>query len=142
MKDYKLVAASGYFNPLHIGHVRYLEVAKRLGDYLVVIINNDEQVKLKKSMLFMPEDERVEIIRALRCVDEAYISIDNDKEVCDTLRMIKPHIFANGGDTKGFTRREKKLAKELDIKLVGNIVPQYRSSSKILKEYDENINNR
>lgn len=93
------VATSGYFNPLHVGHLRLLEEAKLLGDYLIVIVNNDEQVKLKGSKPFMNETERCEIVRGIRYVDSVVLSIDNDRTVCKTLEMIKPDIFAKGGDS-------------------------------------------
>lgn len=94
----KIVCTSGYFNPLHKGHVEYLEKAKELGNYLVVIVNNDHQRALKGSKEFMDQEERMTIVRALRCVDEVVLSVDTDSTVCETLRKIKPHIFAKGGD--------------------------------------------
>lgn len=93
------VATSGYFNPLHIGHIRLLQDAKALGGYLTVIVNNDEQVALKGSKPFMSEIERCQIIKALACVDEVILSVDNDRTVCKTLELIKPDIFAKGGDS-------------------------------------------
>ena len=66
----KKVAVSGYFNPLHIGHIRLLKEAKELGDYLVVILNNDQQVKLKGSVPFMSIEDRKEIVLAIKYVDE------------------------------------------------------------------------
>lgn len=103
------ICTSGYFNPLHVGHIRLLQESKALGDYLVVIVNNDEQVKLKGSVPFIPEDERVEIIKALRCVDEVVLSIDKDKTVCETLKMIKPDLFAKGGDSNDTNVPEKDI---------------------------------
>ncbi len=93
------ICTSGYFNPVHIGHIRLLEEAKKLGDYLVVIVNNDAQVKLKGSKPFMKEIERCAIIKALRCVDEVVLSIDTDRTIIKTLTMIQPDIFAKGGDS-------------------------------------------
>ena len=72
----KIVVTSGYFNPLHIGHINLIREAKKLGEFLVVIVNNDEQVKIKGSDPFMPESERMEIIKALKHVDEVFLSID------------------------------------------------------------------
>lgn len=101
MKDgKKVVCASGYFNPLHIGHISLLKEAKELGDYLVVIVNNDNQVKLKGSIPFMDEQERAAIVSNLKMVDEVVISIDEDKSVCKSLEKVHPDIFANGGDRK------------------------------------------
>ena len=70
-----VVAASGYFDPLHVGHIEYLEEAKKLGDKLIVIVNNDEQAGLKKGKPFMSQEDRLKIVKSLRCVDEAFISI-------------------------------------------------------------------
>ncbi len=92
------VAVSGYFNPLHVGHLDMIREAKALGERLVVIINSDAQVAIKGSVPFMPEAERAEIVSAIQGVDEVVISFDTDRTVCKTLSYINPHIFANGGD--------------------------------------------
>ena len=94
----KTVAVSGYFDPIHVGHLEYLELAKKLGDRLVVIVNNNHQCVLKKGKPFMDEADRVKIVEALGIVDEVFLSIDEDKSVCASLDAIKPDIFANGGD--------------------------------------------
>jgi len=103
-KDKKWVAVSGGFDPLHIGHVRMFEEAKKLGTHLVVILNNDNWLMDKKGFVFMKEKERAEIIRALRCVDRVYVTRhtkgDKDRSVCNALAILKPWIFANGGDRK------------------------------------------
>ena len=106
-----IVATSGYFNPLHKGHVRLLEEAKSLGDKLIVRVNNDKQVLLKGSKVFMDEQERCAIVKALRCVDEVILSIDTDRTVCKTLEMIKPNIFAKGGDSIPANVPESKICK-------------------------------
>ncbi len=101
----KIVVTSGYFNPLHIGHINLIREAKKLGEFLVVIVNNDEQVKIKGSDPFMPESERMEIIKALKHVDEVFLSIDKDKTVIKSLERIFQKykgielIFAKGGDS-------------------------------------------
>jgi len=77
-----VVAASGYFDPLHYGHVEYLQKAKDLGDRLVVIVNSDKQAQLKKGKSFMPAAERVKLVRSLACVDAAIESMDEDRTVC------------------------------------------------------------
>ncbi len=105
------VCTSGYMNPLHIGHIKLMEEAKKLGDYLVVIVNNDLQVKLKGSKPFMNEKERCDIIRALRCVDEVVLSIDTDRTIIKTLTLIKPEIFAKGGDSTPENVPEKDICK-------------------------------
>ena len=84
----KVVITSGYFNPLHIGHINLIREAKKLGDFLVVIVNNDDQVKIKGSVLFMPEQERIEIIKALRYADDVILSVDKDKTVAESLIMV------------------------------------------------------
>ncbi len=113
-----VVVASGYFNPLHIGHVRYLKGAKKLGTKLVVIINTDEQVKLKGSFRFMKTEERAEIVSSLKFVDDVVISIDKDKTVCKTLELIKPDIFSKGGDSTLDNVPEKEICERLGIKMV------------------------
>mgnify|MGYP003626983348 FL=1 len=98
MKKSGIVAISGYFDPLHIGHLEYIKISRSLGDFLVVIVNNDHQCSLKKGKPFMKELDRVEIIKSLKGVDEVVLSVDQDRTVCRTLEIIKPDIFANGGD--------------------------------------------
>ena len=127
----KLVAVSGYFDPLHVGHLEYLELASELGDELVVIVNNDYQATLKKGKSFMPENDRVAIVQALRCVDKAFLSVDSDKSVCKSLRLLKPNTFANGGDRTNDEAPEIKLCKELGIEVVDNLGKKIRSSSEL-----------
>ena len=85
----KAIIVSGYFNPLHIGHLELLENAKKAGDLLIVIVNSDLQRKLKGSKEFQTEDERLAIVRAIRYVDIAYVSIDEDATQIETLKMLK-----------------------------------------------------
>ena len=125
-----IVAVSGYFNPLHVGHLEMIEKAKQLGDYLVVIVNNDYQVKLKGSVPFMSEEDRVKIISALREVDEVFLSIDQDPTVCQSLTRLKPHIFANGGDRKNINDvPEYSVCQNLNIKMIDGLGDKIRSSS-------------
>ena len=72
----KVIAVSGYFDPLHVGHIEYIQLSKKLGDKLVVILNNDKQAGLKKGKAFMPLEERKKILESLRDVDEVFVSID------------------------------------------------------------------
>jgi len=130
----KIVCVSGYFNPLHIGHIEYFEKSKALGDKLVVIVNNDKQSILKKGTSFMKEDERLKIIRSLRIVDMAILSIDDDRTVCKTLRSVRPHIFANGGDQFNDKIPEKTVCDELNIQLFDNLGEKIQSSSWLLSK--------
>jgi D-beta-D-heptose 7-phosphate kinase/D-beta-D-heptose 1-phosphate adenosyltransferase len=128
-----IVCVSGYFSPFHRGHLEYLERSKKLGDKLVVIVNSDKQSHLKKGSSFMNEDERLQIIRALKCVDYAVLSIDNDRTVCKTLESVRPHIFTNGGDQNNDTIPEKETCTRLGIKLVDGLGNKIQSSSWLIE---------
>ena len=125
------VAVSGYFDPIHIGHLEYLRMAKELGDSLVVIVNNNYQCKLKKGKHFMDENDRVEIVKALRFVDEVFLSVDKDRTVCKSLAEIKPDIFANGGDRATSEVPETPVCKKFNIKMVDGLGDKIRSSSSL-----------
>ena len=125
----KVVATSGYFDPLHIGHLECLELAKDLGDKLIVIVNSDLQAKLKKGESFMAETDRMKIISALKWVDEVFLSIDQDETQCESLKYLKPHIFAKGGDRMVNEIPEYQVCKELGIKIVDGLGKKIRSSS-------------
>lgn len=105
-----VVAVSGGFDPVHIGHIRMFEAAKKLGDTLVVIVNGDSWLMRKKRFVFMSASERAEIIRALKPVDEVYIHESNSDDVGEALAIIRPNIFANGGD-----RKKKRDLPEADV---------------------------
>lgn len=132
----KTIAISGYFNPLHVGHIRYIRAAKKLANKLTVIVNNDSQVWLKGSFSFMDQSERLRIIESLRDVDEAVISIDTDRSVCKTLKMLKPDIYAVGGDhRKGEGLKEVTLCKKLGIKLIYGLGgKKIQASSKLINK--------
>ncbi|MBI4239787.1 adenylyltransferase/cytidyltransferase family protein [Candidatus Uhrbacteria bacterium] len=123
----KIVAISGGFDPIHIGHIRYIQEATQLGDELVVILNNDNWLMAKKGYVFMPQDERKEILMAIRGVTRIVITKHEqnspDKSVCDALREIQPHIFVNGGDRKpdGDPVPEVEVCRELGIEMVYNV---------------------
>jgi len=128
-----VVAVSGYFNPLHIGHLEMISRAKKLGDKLVAIVNSDYQVGLKGSFPFMKQTDRLKIIAALRDVDEVFLSIDKDKTVCKSLEKIKPDIFANGGDRKNLGDvPELPICEKLNIKMVDGLGRKIRASSEII----------
>ena len=130
------VAVSGYFDPLHVGHLEYLKMAKNLGDHLIVIVNNNHQCKLKKGKPFMDEADRVQIVKELKDVDAVFLSIDLDKTVCRSLEEIKPDVFANGGDRSTNEVPETKICEKYNIKMIDGLGDKIRSSSTLtgLKE--------
>ena len=128
-----IICASGYFNPIHYGHIEYLQKSKDMGTKLIVIVNNDKQSVLKKGKSFMPEDERLKVVRSLSCVDFAILSVDEDRTVCKTLKLIYPDIFTNGGDQTNDTIPEKVICEELGVKLVDGLGDKIQSSSWLLK---------
>ena len=101
------------------------------GDSLVVIVNNNYQCKLKKGKHFMDENDRVEIVKALKFVDEVFLSVDNDRTVCKSLAEIKPDIFANGGDRVTSEVPETPVCKKFNIKMVDGLGDKIRSSSSL-----------
>ncbi len=123
----RVVAVSGGFDPIHYGHVRMIQEARKLGDKLVVILNNDNWLKDKKGHVFMHEAERKEILEAIKGVDEViltdHVPGDRDRSVCRALRHIKPDIFANGGDRhpEGDPVPEVAVCKDLNIEMVYNM---------------------
>lgn len=128
-----LVVTSGYFDPLHRGHLELFSRAKSLGTKLIVIVNNDYQAKLKKGFCFMPEEERLALVGSLKMVDKAVLSIDKDKTVCKTLGLLKPHIFAKGGDSTLDNVPEKEICEKLGIRFVLGLGDKIQSSSWLLK---------
>ena len=136
----KVVVVSGYFNPLHKGHLEYFEQAKQHGDELWVIVNSDLQRELKGSKEFMKEDERLQIIQALRVVDFAIVSLDKDRTVRKSLGLIamfsqgKRIAFANGGDQTNETIPEREVCEELVIELIDGLGDKVQSSSWLLEK--------
>jgi len=142
---YDFVITSGYFNPLHVGHIECFEKAKELGNKLIVIINNDEQVKIKGSQKFMNEQDRLTIVGALKCVDYVRLSIDKDKSVCKSIASLssmnlpldfKKHkvCFAKGGDRCASEVPEASICKTLGITMVDGLGKKIRKSSDTLKQ--------
>ncbi len=132
-----VVVTSGYFDPLHVGHIECLELAKELGDKLVVIVNNDRQSIIKKGREFMPFKERVKIIKSLRVVDEVFESIDEDSSVCKSLAFLRPQIFAKGGDRNIGNIPEKEVCDKYNIKIVDGLGAKIQASSELIKKSEE-----
>ena len=135
----KAVIVSGYFNPLHKGHLELFEKAKEVGDILIVIVNNDKQRELKGSQFFQDQDERIKIIRALSIVDMAWISVDEDSTQNATLKLMVDKFygsmklaFANGGDQNNDTIPEAEICKMFDIELIDGLGDKIQSSSWLL----------
>jgi len=127
-KKRKIVVVSGGFDPLHVGHVRLMREAKKLGDELVVILNNDNWLTTKKGFVFMAEKERAEVLKGLGMVDRVVITHhkknDTDRSVSKELARLKPDIFANGGDRKTTAHiPEAAVCKKYSIKMVFNVGP-------------------
>ena len=137
----KCIIVSGYFNPLHKGHIEYFHQARSFGDKLFVIVNNDRQRELKQSKIFMDEKERILIISELKIVDNTILSIDFDSTVSMTLKYINQKFsktyelyFANGGDQNNTSIPEIKICEKLGIKLIDGLGDKIQSSSWILSE--------
>lgn len=129
MKKKITVAVSGYFNPLHVGHLEMMAKARKLGGRLVVIVNNDYQVKLKGSVSFMNQADRLKVVSAIKWVDQAFLSVDRDPSVCKSLLKVKPDIFAQGGDRHEGNIPEAAVCRRLNIKMVDGLGKKIRSSS-------------
>jgi len=127
----RYVVVSGGFDPIHIGHVRMIREAANLGDGVIVIANSDAWLERKKGYAFMPYVERQEILYAIKGVVDVVEAIDDDGTVCESLKKIKPAIFANGGDRKSGNVPEYDVCAELGIEMRfgvgGNDKPQSSS---------------
>ena len=141
MSKPKAIIVSGYFNPLHKGHLELFQKAKDVGDQLWVIVNNDFQRELKGSKKFMDENERLLIVSAIGIVDKALISIDKDKTQCTSLSDLADKYsseyelyFANGGDQDNESIPEVPVCKEKGIGLLEGLGDKIQSSSWLLKK--------
>lgn len=123
------VAASGGFDPIHVGHIEYLKMAKSLGDKLIVILNTDDFLMQKKGFVFMPFEERKTIIESIKYVDEVIRCIDADLSVCKTLALLKPDIFAKGGDRMISNIPEVEVCGVNNIKIVDGLGNKIQSST-------------
>ena len=136
-----IVAVSGGFDPIHLGHLRMFKEASKMGDKLVVILNSDGWLRRKKGGYFMTGNERAEIIREFDCVDQVVVLTSVKPHVCDALEKIKPTIFANGGDRKNVDDvPEAKICDKLGIEMKFNVGgKKVRSSSTMLQNYCESV---
>ena len=127
------VTVAGGFDPLHVGHLEHFREAKKLGDRPIVIIGPDEFLIKKKGFVFMPLVDRIEILQELRIVNGVVVAIDKDGTVAKTIRMIKPQIFAKGGDrtADNMPEGELKVCEEIGCKIVFGVGRQLRSSTEM-----------
>ena len=136
-----VVMVSGGFDPLHFGHIRMFKTAKNLGNKLVVVINNDNWLREKKGFVFMPQNERREIIEAIECVDDVILSghakDTKDDSVNAELLLIRPHIFVNGGDRTRKNIPEVPVCKSIGCKMIYNVGRggKVQSSSWLLEKH-------
>ncbi len=140
MQKPKAIIVSGYFNPIHKGHLEYFNQAKALADVLIVIVNNDKQRVLKGSKEFQLEEERLFIVNHIKGVDKVVLSIDQDRTVCATLeKIVKDYgdkynlAFANGGDQNNDTIPERPICEKLGVALLDGLGDKIQSSSWLLK---------
>jgi len=137
----KAVIVSGYFNPIHKGHLEYFNNSRALADELFVIVNNDAQRALKGSKEFQNQEERMIIVSNIRAVDKAILSVDEDRTVCATLKKIALDYgseyelsFANGGDQNNDTIPERPVCEEMGISLIDGLGDKIQSSSWLLNK--------
>ena len=137
----KATIVSGYFNPLHKGHIEYFHLAKAQGNQLFVIVNNDYQRVLKGSKEFMLEEERSLIVNELELVDNVFLSIDQDRTVCATLKKIYKNysetfelFFANGGDQNSSSSPETPVCRKIGIGIIDGLGDKIQSSSWLLRK--------
>ena len=137
----KIIIVSGYFNPIHKGHLEYFIHAKEKGDLLFVIVNSDHQRALKGSKEFQKEDERLFIVQQIKEVDRAFLSLDMDRTVCITLEYLHQQFgsefrlaFANGGDQTNQSIPEVSICQKLGIELIDGLGDKIQSSSWLLSK--------
>lgn len=137
-RDTMHVLISGGFDPIHVGHVRYIQEARKLGSHLTVIVNSDEWLKRKKGKAFMSQDDRKEIIKAISGVSDVYIYAGPNDDVSDAILRFRPDIFAKGGDRTIDTLPQVEInaCKEVGCEIICNVGgDKIRSSSELLKAY-------
>lgn len=137
-KKLKIVAVSGGFDPVHIGHIRQFKAAKKLGDKLYVILNSDRFLKNKKGFIFMSFKERKEILETIEYIDKVIPCIDKDQSVCKTLEKLKPDIFAKGGDRTLENIPEANICRKNKIRMVFGVGGgKIQSSSALAKKLEK-----
>jgi len=141
MSKQKAIIVSGYFNPIHKGHLEYFNNAKAIADQLFVIVNNDHQRELKGSREFQDEKERMIIVSNIKAVDKAILSIDTDRTVRETIKVIAQQFgsdfdlaFANGGDQNNDTIPEKPVCDQMNVALIDGLGDKIQSSSWLIKK--------
>ncbi len=141
MSKQKAIIVSGYFNPIHKGHLEYFNNAKALADQLFVIVNNDHQRELKGSKEFQDENERMIIVLNIKAVDKAILSIDKDRTLCTSIKIIAEQFgkefdlgFANGGDQNNDTILERSVCEKMNAALIDGLCDKIQSSSWLLKK--------
>jgi cytidyltransferase-like protein len=137
----KAIIVSGYFNPIHKGHIEYFKNAKSCGDELFVIVNNDKQRALKGSKEFQTQEERLFIVENIKATDKVFLAIDDDRTVCQTIKNIFEKYngeyelaFANGGDQNNNSIPEVPVCEELGVKLIDGLGDKIQSSSWLLNK--------
>lgn len=137
----KAIIVSGYFNPIHKGHIEYFNEAKKAGDVLFVIVNNDLQRELKGSREFQSQEERLFIVANIKATDKVFLAIDIDRTVCETIKYIHSIeseqydlAFANGGDQNNSSIPEAPICMELNIELLDGLGDKIQSSSWLLNK--------
>ena len=137
MSSNKTVAVSGGFDPLHVGHVRMIKEASLTGD-VIVIANSDEWLLRKKGYVFMPFEERKEILQSLQGVTDVIKAVDFDDTVCESLILLMPDYFANGGDRKNFNTPEMHTCSNCGIKMLWSVGGgKIQSSSDLVTNADK-----
>ena len=141
MEKQKAIIVSGDFNPIHKGHLEYFNNAKTMANQLFVIVNNDFQRALNGSKEFQDENERMIIVSNIKAVDKAILSINTDRNVCATIKMIAEQFgaefelgFANGGDQNNDTIPEKPVCEEMNLALIDGHGDKIQSSSWLFKK--------
>ena len=134
MSEEITVLVSGGFDPAHIGHIRMILEAATYGN-VIVVANSDTWLMRKKGYIFMPWEERAELLAALRGVTSVVRVDDTDGTVCEAIRRLKPTYFANGGDRKTDNTPEMDVCKELGVQLLWNVGGgKIQSSSDLVRE--------